>query len=244
MAANPDPASPSAAAHRTLRPSKRVVPASLADRALTMLVVLILIDVFLLAPLAELYGGTHAWSDLVFSAVLVLGALAIWGDLWLTDVFVATGIVSIAIRIAVILNPELQLRTWDASFAAINFLLLTLLGLRRVFAPGRINLHRILGAIAVYLLMGLLFGQIFRLVACQFPNAFLMLGQLASYEQIVPHLSYFSFVALTTLGFGDITPIHPFAKSFTLLAAVIGTLYPAVLIGRLVSQELIHNQRP
>jgi Ion channel len=224
------------------RPSKRVVPASLADRALTMLVILILIDVFLLAPIAELYGGSHAWSDLVFSAVLVLGALAIWGDLWLTDVFVATGIVSIAIRIAIILDPSLQLSIWDASFAAANFLLLTLLGLRRVFAPGRINKHRILGAVAVYLLMGLLFGQIFRLVACQFPNAFLMLGQPATYEQIVPHLSYFSFVALTTLGFGDITPIHPFAKSFTLLAAVTGTLYPAVLIGRLVSQELLHNQ--
>jgi hypothetical protein len=71
---------------------------------------------------------------------------------------------------------------------------------------------------------------------------FCILGKPAAYSYIVQHLTYFSFVSLTTRGFGDITPVHPIAKSMTLLAAVFGTLYPAVLIGRLVSQELLHQR--
>ena len=131
---------------------------------------------------------------------------------------------AIAMRLAVILMPEWDLRLYDALFAALNlFLLSTLIG-RRVLAPGRINVHRIRGAIAVYLLVGLLFGQVFRAIALHASGAFLYLGKPAAYSDIIQHLTYFSFVSLTTRGFGDITPVHPIAKSMTLLAAVFGTL--------------------
>jgi hypothetical protein len=215
----------------------------LADRALTVLVVLLVVDVFLLAPLVEMYGRNYLLADLVFTAVLVVGGLVIWGDLWVTNIFVATGIISITLRIANIWFPETDVRAWDAGFAIFNFGVLTWLVLRRVFCAGRINVHRVLGAVAVYLLMGLMFANIYRLIALGSPQAFLMLGQPASYEQIASHFTYFSFVALTTLGFGDITPVHPMAKSMTLLASLVGTLYPAILIGRLVSQELLHKDQ-
>lgn len=213
----------------------------LADRALTMLVVLLTVDVFLLAPLVEMYGKNYLLADLVFTAVLVVGGLVIWGDLWITNIFVATGIISIGLRTANIWLPDADVRAWDAGFAIFNFGVLTWLVLRRVFCPGKINLHRVLGAVAVYLLVGLMFSNVYRLIALDAPNAFLMLGQPASYDQIASHFTYFSFVALTTLGFGDITPVHPLAKSMTLLSSFIGTLYPAILIGRLVSQELLHK---
>ncbi|MBL8515880.1 MAG: two pore domain potassium channel family protein [Betaproteobacteria bacterium] len=213
----------------------------LADRALTILVALLVVDVFFLAPLVEMFGKNYLLADLVFTAVLVMGGLVIWGDLWITNIFVATGIISIGLRVANIWLPEADVRAWDAGFAIFNFGVLIWLVLRRVFRAGKINLHRVLGAVAVYLLVGLLFANIYRLIALGAPNAFLMLGQPASYEQIASHFTYFSFVALTTLGFGDITPVHPMAKSMTLLSSLVGTLYPAVLIGRLVSQELLHR---
>jgi hypothetical protein len=222
--------------------SKSGLSTPLADRALTMLVVLLTVDIFLLAPLVEIYGKSHLIADLVFTIVLVLGGLVIWGNLWITDIFVATGIVSIGLRIANIWFPDADVREWDAAFAIFNFGVLTFLVLRRVFRPGRINLHRVLGAVAVYLLLGLMFASVFRLIALAAPNAFLVLGQWAAYDKISPHFTYFSFVALTTLGFGDITPVHPMAKSMTVLASLVGTLYPAILIGRLVSQELLHKQ--
>ncbi|KIC93810.1 potassium channel family protein, partial [Flavihumibacter solisilvae] len=48
---------------------------------------------------------------------------------------------------------------------------------------------------------------------------------------------YFSFITLTTTGYGDITPVHPIARSLANLDALIGQLYPAILIARLLSME-------
>ena len=54
---------------------------------------------------------------------------------------------------------------------------------------------------------------------------------------------YFSLTTLTTTGFGDITPVHPFARSLANLEAIIGQLYPATILARLVTLELEHRRR-
>ena len=54
---------------------------------------------------------------------------------------------------------------------------------------------------------------------------------------------YFSLVTLTTVGFGDITAAHPVARSLVTLEAVIGTLYPAILIARLVSLQIEQEKK-
>jgi len=51
-------------------------------------------------------------------------------------------------------------------------------------------------------------------------------------------LIYFSVMTLTTVGYGDITPIHPMARALAMLEAVIGQLFPVILIARLVAMEL------
>ena len=63
-------------------------------------------------------------------------------------------------------------------------------------AAGRINVHRVLGAVAVFLLIGIAFTQAHRLVAMQAPGAYLVLGVPADYRQIVTELNYYSFVTL------------------------------------------------
>jgi hypothetical protein len=205
----------------------------LADRALTILTIVLLVDVFVAAPIAESIGGSYIWADLAFIAVLVLGALAIWGDSLVADVFAAAGVASVGLRITAIISPGTTLAIIDASLALFCLALLLYLVGRRVFVGGRVTVHRIFGAVAMYMLFGLAFTQLYRLIALTNEHALTV-------DVILPKLTYFSFVALTTLGFGDITPIHPLAKSATLLASVIGTLFPAVLIGRLVSLEIIH----
>lgn len=51
-------------------------------------------------------------------------------------------------------------------------------------------------------------------------------------------LAYFSFVTLTTLGYGDITPVHPAARMLAVGEALVGQLYPAILLGRLVTLQI------
>jgi hypothetical protein len=54
--------------------------------------------------------------------------------------------------------------------------------------------------------------------------------------------TYFSFVTLTTVGYGDITALHPIARMFVIFEALFGQLYPATLLARLVSLEVMHRQ--
>jgi hypothetical protein len=230
----PEEGAREAAPHAGLR--ERKLP--FADRALTIMVSVIVIDIFLVSPLADVASGSRHWSHILLAAVLLAGAMAIWGNLWLTDMFVAVSIASIGARLGRLYWGNDLFAYASHFFAAASFTLLAYLIARRVFAPGRINVHRIQGAVAVYLLAGLILGQVLSLISLSHPGAFLLLGHPASHEDVVGSLSYYSFVTLTTLGFGDITPVHPLARSFSLLGAVFGTLYPAVLIGRLVSQEI------
>ena len=70
-------------------------------------------------------------------------------------------------------------------------------------------------------------------------------GTPAPFDAIAPRLSYFSFITLTSTGYGDITPLHPYARSLTILEALGGNLFLAVLVARLVGLEIDwrHEQR-
>jgi Ion channel len=107
---------------------------------------------------------------------------------------------------------------------------------RAVFAPGAINYHRIVGAVLLYLLIALTFVSLFVFVGLFIPKAFsgLVLEDNATFASSA---IYFSFVTLTTVGYGDIVPVHPVARSLCNLEAICGQLYPATLLARLVTLE-------
>jgi hypothetical protein len=214
-----------------------------ADRALTLMLFVLVVDIFLVVPLSQIAAGSNHWSHIFLMGVLGLAALMIWGNLWLTDLFVAGCIACVTCRLAYVRWGAEDLLVAGYLLAVGTLTILGYLLTRRVFAPGRVNVHRIQGAIALYLLAGMVFSQIFQLISIAFPGAFLMLGHPASHADITGSLGYYAFVSLTTLGFGDITPLHPLARSFTMMAAIIGTMYPAILIGRLVSQELLSKPK-
>jgi hypothetical protein len=56
-------------------------------------------------------------------------------------------------------------------------------------------------------------------------------------------LTYFSFVTLTTVGYGDITPTHDITRMFAIMEALCGQLYPATLLARLVSLEVMNREK-
>jgi hypothetical protein len=93
-----------------------------------------------------------------------------------------------------------------------------------------------------YLLIGLMwtygYGMVYELVpgAFRFPEGATTIGPAHG-------LGYYSFVTLTTVGYRDITPVHPVARSLTMAEAIVGQLYPAILIARLFSMELASRGR-
>ncbi len=111
-----------------------------------------------------------------------------------------------------------------------------------VFSKGRMTPDRVAGAIAVYLLLGLLWALVYGIVSSTDPDAFTGLASFSLEESGAQQdFIYFSFVTLTTLGYGDMSPVSPFAKTLAWFEAVFGQLYLAVTIARLVSLEVTHS---
>ena len=108
---------------------------------------------------------------------------------------------------------------------------------RAVFAPGRITFHRVNGAVLLYLTIGLTFVGLYTLVGLCAPHAFA--GFSVSHDRgLASSVIYFSFVTLTSVGYGDIVPVHPVARALANLEGIIGQLFPATLLARMVTLEL------
>jgi Ion channel len=114
---------------------------------------------------------------------------------------------------------------------------------RAVFGPGRVTWHRVQGAVVLYMNVALLFFTLYRFLTTLVPNAFNGLPPIGAEHGSGAALLYFSFSTLTTVGYGDITPVYPLARNLANLEAVIGQLFPATLLARLVSLEIEHRRQ-
>ena len=109
-----------------------------------------------------------------------------------------------------------------------------------LFRMPDVNTNTILGAIVAFLLAAVAFSGVFELIELLQPGAFSGLPASGLQPDIEHALLYFSFVSITTMGYGDILPVSALARSFASLEGVFGTLYLAVMIARLVG---LHSRR-
>ena len=129
----------------------------------------------------------------------------------------------------------------DATAWMIAGITLGIVVARAVFSPGRVTFHRVLGAVLLYLCIGLIFVSLFCFVALSEPRAFNGLPPLQDNLAVAGNMIYFSFV--TSVGYRDIVPVYPVARSLANVEADIGQLYPATLLARLVTLELEHRHK-
>ena len=112
--------------------------------------------------------------------------------------------------------------------------------LRQTLGGATVTADTIAGAICFYLLLGVIWALIYALIELAHPGSFLDGGRpvgtaTGGRRSLVPELLYLSLVTLSTLGYGDILPVTPQARMLAAIEAIIGPLYLAVLIARLVS---------
>jgi len=201
-----------------------------SDKGLSIFSAWLLVFVFVLPPVLPPGTGRTVVGDVAFALVLLTGVLALsehglaWrllmsGAVLAVSVFLLSWVVPVA-------PPAIRL----TSLLSLVLLLVVVLG--QTFRPGPVTFHRIQGGIAAYLLLGVIWAQAFGLVELLRPGAFS--GPVDVTGGPRPWL-YLSFMTLTTVGYGDILPVHPAARSLAMLEAVTGPLYVAILLARLVS---------
>jgi len=115
----------------------------------------------------------------------------------------------------------------------IFYLWATWLAARQVLFTGPIDGNKIVGAICIYLLMGLVWTLLYLVIAQAMPGAFNGLEQAVWYDNFAD-VAYYSFVTLTTLGYGDISPVIPIARFLVYMEAIVGVFYMAILVASLI----------
>ena len=211
-----------------------------ADWYLSFLLGLLMLVVFVLYPIS----GQGPFAGLVlqsfFSLILITGVAVVANSRMLLVLATAVAAGTAAIGWIRFYAPREDLTVLGVSLWVVFFAMLAWVILKRVFGEGRITSHRIQGAVAVYLLLGVIWSGCYRVIVHFDPGAFTM-PQASNEGTLMSHLVYFSFVTLTTVGYGDVTAVHPASRSLAIVEALTGQLFVAVLIARLVSMQVSHR---
>ena len=208
------------------------------DWLLTVLTALIVLMIFVFAPLQA--RGVYAYQGFAIAGLLVIiaGVLIISRSPIATAFMCIAFVANVAVFWLRLGQPPwmYNLHLLAAAWLIISVTLGTVVA-QQVFGRNRVNYHRIVGAILLYLLIAVCFASLFAFVGLSIPDAFRGIV-FADNAALASELFYLSFATLTTTGYGDVVPIHPLARSLCNLEAVIGQLFPATLLARLVTLEL------
>jgi voltage-gated potassium channel Kch len=215
---------------------------------LTWLFWAVMFDTTLVYPLVSIVGSGVAiriMNDVSISVIFVSGLFALTRRLTTRTVFGGIIIIVIANRLMRFLFGVNLLVGWDTLLSLIIVVAFVTFILRYVFKEGRVTWQRVEGAVTAYMLIAVAFSLAYLLIFSLIPGAFKFSDGAPSpgdpRSGYIFH--YFSVVTLTTLGYGDIMPVHPFARTLTMIEAYVGQLYPAILLARLVSLYVLHSHR-
>jgi len=213
------------------------------EKGLTAMLVFLVLSIFVALPLETLQIVSPTLVGAVMTLLLVSGVVAMAGRGLTTVVVGLIAVASLVARWITVFHPGRTVAMWDLSLAILAIGLFTGFVLQQIFRSGPITADRIRGSILAYLLLGIVWCLAYQLVNVLVPDAFRFPDtQAPVYGRLNHHLVYFSFITLTTVGYGDITPVHPIARTLATAEGLIGQLYPAILIARLVSLELSQRQ--
>lgn len=210
------------------------------ERGLPIFLALLVLVAFVLPSLGLEGSDERLYGDIAASLMLASGVAVASAERWLFVLTVLMAVATLAVRWAVWFSPSGALGAWPDLVACATVLLFSLVILRQVIRPGPVTLARVLGAIAVYLLLGIGWASAYQVAEHFFPGSFV---STTAQPVSVNDWMYFSFVTLTTVGYGDIVPIHRVARSLATGEALAGQLYLAVLLARLVSLQVSTRNR-
>ncbi len=207
---------------------------------LTLALLLILVY----TPLASGRLAKLVLVELSFAVVLGVGLSAAgYRRLYLAMLFglwvVSTGLDAVAYALGG-LRAQAWLNVLNDISSLVFLVGCTVLLLRRVFQTRRVTTNSVFAATSAYLLLALVWAMVYSLVSHVDPQAFAQSrSTLADTRQ---DMVYFSLVTITTLGYGDLAPVAPFARMLAAVEAVTGQLYLTVLVAWLVGLSLGHRR--
>jgi hypothetical protein len=186
-------------------------------------------------------GGDQIFM-LLLEATLIVG---IW-SLVRQRFWFMFGLVLIAIGgINIIVDMIIQ-HSWahyiNLLVALLFYLSTTAIAFRSLLTGERIDLNMIMGSICVYVLVGISWSIFYYFELVMHPGAFNGIVAQGGKQQFT-ELLYYSYVTLSTLGYGDITPVTPIARTLAYLEALFGQFYIAILVASFVGMHVARSHK-
>jgi len=203
-----------------------------------------LIALLFSASLVQVFSGT--WGEELFSLVsivmLIVSMKSIHTDVtWKKIVYVLIFFLFVITFIAKMFN-----------FSYIPYLNLIILliffigsfwkAYKQILFEGKVDSNKMIGSLSLYLLLGLIWTTLYLLLIQIDPTAFSGIDA-GNWKQNYSQVAYYSFVTLTTLGYGDILPVNKVAQFFVYMEAIIGVFYMAIIVSSLISLRLASLER-
>ena len=207
------------------------------DRFLFLLISILCLLV--IAPIFKGFVGIRILMDIFFTSILISAVYAVSRKKYilLTAALLALPML-VSIWISHFVDMPFLVFVGDCfGIAFIAFLVVVILSF--IFSEHEVTINVIYASIVVYLLIAIMWAFIYLVLESIHPGSFATgEGQIEAGRRLY---IYYSFVTITTLGYGDITPTTDLANSFSFLEAVTGQLYIAILIARLVGIHIVQS---
>ena len=184
-------------------------------------------------PLTVGSGAEAHVFRLLTTALFVAVLYTVLGDRRITIVALILGLPPVVMYIAITLGYFVRLHLLAIALGSLYLIFMTGVFIYEVLSHPAVTSDTLYGAIAAFLLVGFTCGLIYAVIQQVSPGSF---RDTVDTSRVIrpPEFVYFSFTTLTTVGYGDIVPWHGVAKSVAILESLMGVMYPAVFVGRLI----------
>lgn len=208
------------------------------DKSLLSFLVLLVLLTFVIYPMSDNSLIMKIVYNCILTLILISAALSVDVKKKLKWIFVFFAFV---VFISNMISVYLDYDPFSIFHLIIRSLFLCLIGyyiLKKILLSSEITLYSIAGSITVYLLVGIIWALNYTVIYKISNDSFTFTHGKISEQEIIWNFIYYSFTTLTTLGYGDILPTGPIARSLAIVEGLLGQLYPVILIGRLVSSNI------
>jgi len=211
-----------------------------------LLLLISILVLFMLSPFVVTFRHGVLFLNVFGAAILVAGSYALSERKQLFRTAVVLSAISIVATCLLLTFPQhwAVLVSHGSIILLVAFFCVSILAY--VLRSGRVTSDKIFAAISVYLLLGFAWTYAYMLLDDMQPGSFADSTETGRTDYVahVMQLRYFSFVTLTTLGYGDVLPRSSAARTMATLEAVMGQIYLAVLVARLVGLHIVHASKP
>ncbi len=193
------------------------------------------------APIAVQYlpQADFVLVDLALALVLVAGVRSLMGVRWMFRIGVTLAVSWVTLEVVYLFLQVEALVIMVGLVALVFVALVGFIAMRDVLYGGEVDQNRLMGAMCVYLLIGLAWAFAFTLIHIVSPTSFEgVAGPTTEAHAKAIQFLYYSFVTLTTLGYGEITPASPVAQTLAYMEAVTGQFYLTILVAARVGMLL------